>query len=51
MPKKIRDNLAFVDGQNLYMGTAKREIDPCFDYLENVKDTIRLKKEKGSLGS
>lgn len=25
--EKIR-NLAFIDGQNLYMGTAKREIDP-----------------------
>lgn len=23
-----RDNYAFIDGQNLYMGTAKREIDP-----------------------
>ena len=25
--EKVR-NLAFIDGQNLYMGTAKREVDP-----------------------
>ncbi len=26
--KKKANNYAFIDGQNLYMGTAKREIDP-----------------------
>jgi len=28
MAKQARNNLAYIDGQNLYMGTAKREIDP-----------------------
>ena len=28
MTQKDRSNLAYIDGQNLYMGTAKREIDP-----------------------
>ena len=28
MSKPDRNNYAFIDGQNLYMGTAKREVDP-----------------------
>jgi len=28
MKKNYKKNFAFVDGQNLYMGTAKRDIDP-----------------------
>lgn len=28
MEKDIKKNLAFIDGQNLYMSTARREIDP-----------------------
>ena len=28
MNESDRKNIAFIDGQNLYMGTAKREVDP-----------------------
>ena len=28
MDKEKAENLAFIDGQNLHMGTAKREVDP-----------------------
>ncbi|MFH1170416.1 MAG: hypothetical protein V1704_02560 [Candidatus Vogelbacteria bacterium] len=41
-------NLAFVDGQNLYMGTAKREVDPW--KIDLARRKIE-RNEKGSLGS
>jgi len=31
--KTEANNYAYIDGQNLYMGTTKREIDPFVDFL------------------
>lgn len=44
MPNEQIKNIAFVDGQNLYMGTAKREIDPWKIDLAR----FRIYNEKGS---
>lgn len=47
MKDKSRRNIAFIDGQNLHMGTAKREIDPwkvdLYRFRKYLTDKYRVK--------
>jgi uncharacterized LabA/DUF88 family protein len=41
--KQVAKNIAFIDGQNLYMGTAKREVDPWKVDLARLRVYLRDK--------
>ena len=52
MDKVRESNIAFIDGQNLHIGTAKRKVDPWEIDLVRFRVYLEQKyKEKGSLGS